>query len=142
MSTIDALTGTGAQASASSAAATASARSVLSTQDFYKIMISELTNQDPMSPLDNQDYMQQLASLQTLDATTRLTDGIAKLVLGQRIAAGSALIGHAVQAKATVDGTTQQISGTVQRVQVQDDEVDLLLDGNRKVKLEEVLEIA
>ncbi len=116
-------------------------RATLDRDDFYKIMISELTNQDPFQPLDNQQFLQQLASLQTLDVTGRLNDGIEKLVLGQKLAAASSLIGHAVHAP---DGTPggSGVQGTVEKVQVQGSDIELILDGNRKVKLADVVEIS
>jgi flagellar basal-body rod modification protein FlgD len=141
---VNGLASAGSAAGASSAAAPAvkgsSGRNTLSRDDFYKIMISELTNQDPFQPVDNQQFLQQLSSLQTLDATGKLTDGIDKLVLGQQLSSASSLIGKTVK---TPDGTTgNSLQGTVQKVQVQGSDVELLLDGNRKVKLSDVTEIA
>ena len=144
MATTDLVTGiTGASTASGSAPSTTKAtstRNTLSRDDFYKIMISELTNQDPFQPVDNQQFLQQLSSLQTLDATGKLTDGIDKLVLGQQLSSASGLIGKVVK---TPDGTTgNSLQGTVQKVQVQGSDIQLLLDGDRKVKLSDVTEIA
>ena len=137
-------TGSAGSTGSSSAGGAASSHTTLSQDDFYKIMISELTNQDPFQPLDNQQFLQQLASLQSLDTTARLSQGIDKLVLGQRLASASSLIGHDIHAvsSATADGASGDVRGTVKGVQVSNGEVDLLLDGERKVKLDEVVEIA
>jgi flagellar basal-body rod modification protein FlgD len=146
MATTDLLNGINSAGSAtgtstaSGVAKASSGRNTLSRDDFYKIMISELTNQDPFQPVDNQQFLQQLSSLQTLDATGKLTDGIDKLVLGQQLSSASSLIGKVIK---TPDGTTgTSLQGTVRKVEVQGSEVQLLLDGDRKVKLSDVTEIA
>ena len=143
MATADLLNGissAGSTTSATQPKSSFSDRAKLTRDDFYKIMISELSNQDPFQPLDNQQFLQQLSSLQTLDVTGKLNDGIDKLVLGQKLAGASSLIGRQVHAPdATNPGS--QINGTVQKVQVEAGDVELVLDGNRKVKLSDVVEI-
>jgi flagellar basal-body rod modification protein FlgD len=122
----------------------ASARASLSRDDFYKIMISELSNQDPMDPMDNRQFLEQLASLQTLDTTGRLSDGMDRLVLQNRMASASGLIGRSVTATTAGDTTTgaTKIQGKVERVLVQGGNVQLVLDGDRNVKLDDLTEIS
>jgi flagellar basal-body rod modification protein FlgD len=139
MSTVDAMTGS----TASSGSTTTSSRTTLGQDDFYKIMISELSNQDPFEPLDNQQFLEQLTSLQNSQTMSQLNEGIGKLLLSQELASAGNLIGREIKAvDADAAEGTGELSGTVERVQVKDGEVSLVLDGGQPVALGEILEIA
>ena len=47
---------------------------MLNTEDFLKIMITELTNQDPFEPMKNQDLLAQIASIQQLESSQNMTN--------------------------------------------------------------------
>lgn len=112
-------------------------QSILSQEEFFDIMISELTHQDPLEPMDNREFLDQLTQLQSLDVMSRLSAGIESLVLGQQIASASALIGTSVAG--VTDGGTL-VSGTVERVLVEDGSV--LLDiGETTLPLANVREV-
>jgi flagellar basal-body rod modification protein FlgD len=139
MSTIDGTTATGSTTSSSTA--TSGSRTTLGREDFYKIMIGELQNQDPYDPVDNQQYLDQLATLQNLDTLGRLSDGIGKLVLQGQLSSASALIGKEVSTSASnADGS--KVSGKVEKVQVMDGAVSLILDGDKTVGIGDLVEIS
>ncbi len=117
----------------------ATSKSQLSRDEFYQIMIAELTNQDPFQPLDNKQFLEQIASLQSLDATTRLTDAIDRLLLGQALSSASGLIGKRVVA---LDEDGAQVPGVVDRVRVEGDSVKLVLGGGLEVELDRVVEVS
>ncbi|MFN0059555.1 MAG: flagellar hook assembly protein FlgD [Planctomycetota bacterium] len=114
-----------------------SANSALSTDDFFKIMITEMSNQDPLEPLDNQQFLNQLTQMQTLQATTKLSEGIEALLLGQQISSAGALIGREV-AGMSAEGV--ELGGVVDRVIIQDQQV-LLGIGSGLVPLSRVNEV-
>lgn len=99
-----------------------SSQTSLSQEDFLDIMIAELTNQDPLEPLDNNQFLNQLTQMQTLEATTKLTEGIESLLLGQQISSAGALIGQQVSGIAA-SGTA--VEGLVERVVVDGTDVYL-----------------
>ncbi len=126
---------------------TSADRNKLTQDDFYKIMISELSNQDPFEPMDNRQFLEQLASLQSLDATGRLTSGIEKLIAESKMSTASGLIGKEVRAPSLSVGpdglpVVVEVRGTVERVQVRGGEVNLILDGDRSLAIDAVQEIA
>ena len=47
-------------------------KSELGKDDFLKLMVGQLQNQDPMAPTDNAEYMGQLAQYSTLEQTTNV----------------------------------------------------------------------
>ena len=113
-------------------------RAQLSRDEFYQIMIAELSHQDPFDPVDNQKFLDQLTSLQTLDVTGRLGEGIEKLLFQQRLSSASVLIGKEVTVADEQGGT---LKGRVERVRVQGETVSLLMENGAQVPFEKVLEI-
>lgn len=127
----------GVNPASSSERTSAVARSLLARDDFLKILIAELSNQDPFAPVDNQRFMEQLASLQNLEAVSALTDGIRELQRMQELASASSMIGKFIRGVSDSGETTE---GIVQRVTVENNKVRLLVNG-QKVALENVREI-
>jgi len=144
MSAIDSLVGLSSTSSLVGSNQQGADRNTLARDDFYKIMISELSNQDPFEPMDNQQFLEQMVSLQTMDTTAKLTDGINALLLQQKIASASALIGREIRALSAnlLQESGGELQGTVERVRVASGEVELILEGDQPVKLEEVVEIS
>lgn len=58
---------------------TAEERLDITRDEFFTIMIAELQSQDPLEPMNNQDFMAQLAQLETLNSQTQMTAGIENL---------------------------------------------------------------
>jgi flagellar basal-body rod modification protein FlgD len=114
-----------------------SAPKTLTTQDFFQIMIAEISNQDPLEPLDNQQFLNQLTQMQALQATTKLSEGIEAMLLGQQISAAGSLIGKHVVGTGTGDPL---IGGVVDRVSIVDGAVQLGIAG-RLLPIESVTEI-
>lgn len=110
------------------AASSATGRAKLSQKEFMKLLVAELTNQDPLKPMENQQFVQQLASLQTLESTAALTDGIRDLVRLQQLSSASGLLGRQVVG---VDADGGFVSGTVERVATEGSQVVVVVDGQR-----------
>ncbi len=116
---------------------TGSLPTALDQSEFLNIMIAELTNQDPLEPLDNQQFLNQLVQIQTLQATTDLTNGIESLLLGQQIASAGSLIGQQVVG---TGASGNPVEGVVDRVLVNGDEV-ILGVGEETLPLNAVTQI-
>jgi flagellar basal-body rod modification protein FlgD len=81
------------------------ASSTLSKDDFLKLLITQMQNQDPLSPMDGTQYAAQLAQFSSLEQLTNLNDvttqGVnANLILAQSINNGlsASFIGKDAQA--------------------------------------------
>ena len=133
----------GATSAPAAGAGTTKTRTQLQRDDFYKIMISELSNQDPFSPVDNKQFLDQMASLQSLDTTTKLADGIEKLLLQSQLGSASALIGRSVRGVGpSTDGASGEVTGVVEKVLVQGGDIRLQLKGGQSIAFAGVSEIA
>jgi flagellar basal-body rod modification protein FlgD len=80
MSTINSLgaTFTDQTAAGTSGAKSGSATSV-DTDEFLKLLVVQLKHQDPMNPVDNQQFLAQLATFSSLEQLISINAGITKL---------------------------------------------------------------
>jgi flagellar basal-body rod modification protein FlgD len=68
----------------------------ISMQDFLNILLTQLTYQDPLKPMDNQEFMAQLAQFTTLGQTQELNGKIESLLSTQASMQAIGLIGKTV----------------------------------------------
>jgi flagellar basal-body rod modification protein FlgD len=47
--------------------------------EFLKLLVAQLQNQDPMNPVDNQQFLAQLATFSSLEQLISINDGVTKL---------------------------------------------------------------
>ncbi len=109
----------------------------LNMDDFLQLMIAELQNQDPLSPLDNAQLLQQISQIREISATDGLSDTLQAVLFGQSISNASSLIGREVRALGD-DGNF--ITGHVEKVTVADGQVKVFV-GSQEVQLNNVSEI-
>lgn len=89
--------------------ASATSSSKLTLEDFLKVLLTQLTYQDPLKPMDNQEFMAQIAQFTTLEQTQQLNTNIQSLLNNQSSLQSVGLIGR------TVDISTDSgpLTGTV-----------------------------
>ena len=93
----------------------------LDINQFLQLMVSELTNQDPLNPMDNTQLVQQIGSIREISATDKLTSTLDIVQSGQSLSTASSLIGKTVKA---LTDDNENVEGTVERVSVQVDPDD------------------
>ena len=82
---------------APAASTTASASNNLNRQDFMQLLVTQLQNQDPMNPVDDQQFIAQMAQLSSLEATNQLASQVGQMVSTQQQMGVIQLVGHDVQ---------------------------------------------
>lgn len=65
-------------------------------EDFLKILMAQLTFQDPMKPMDNQEFMAQMAQFTSLEQTQQMNDKLSQLITNQAALQSVGLIGRTV----------------------------------------------
>lgn len=103
----------------------ATATSSLKLDDLLKVLLTELTHQNPFKPVDNKDFMGQIAQFASLDSSQRLNQNIEQLLALQAINQSVGLIGKKVSAtldSGTVDGTViaMTLSNGLPRLTIRD----------------------
>ena len=113
--------------------------SALKTEDFIKMMITQLQHQDPLEPAKNQELLAQMSQIGQLQSQTLLQESLQGLVLQQNLGAAGNLIGKVVEG---VDDAGEQARGLVTSVRVEDKQVLLELDNGKRLSLGKVTGIA
>jgi flagellar basal-body rod modification protein FlgD len=93
----------------------------LDINQFLQLMVSELTNQDPLNPMDNTQLVQQLGELRSIAASDQLSTTLQSLQTQESLTTASSLIGKTVTALAN-DGSN--VTGAVDSVSVAVDPKD------------------
>jgi flagellar basal-body rod modification protein FlgD len=102
------MTATTAVGSTTSAGVSVQSRknaTTLDINDFLKLMSTQLTNQDPLKPLDSTAFVAQLAQFGTVAGIQSMQDSLATLTDSLRSSqalSGATLVGHRIIAPATV----------------------------------------
>jgi flagellar basal-body rod modification protein FlgD len=94
----------------------------LELDQFLNLMITELQNQDPLSPTDNADLMNQIGQMREISANDALTKTLQTVLNGQNLTTASTLIGHSVKA---LDDKGENIEGVVDRVTLETNDNDV-----------------
>jgi flagellar basal-body rod modification protein FlgD len=90
-------------------ATNAIAASPINIQDFLRILVAQLNNQDPLKPLDNEQFVTQLAQFTSLQQTQNLNDKMESLLSIQGAMQSVGLLGRSVD----IQGEGGQVSGKV-----------------------------
>jgi flagellar basal-body rod modification protein FlgD len=111
----------------------------LNTDDFIKMMVTQLQNQDPLNPTQNQDLLAQMSQIGQLQSTTQLQTTIQSMALQSNLGAAGNMIGKTVQG---LDANGNPIGGVVNSVQVQSGNVFLQLDSGQSMALAQITSIS
>jgi flagellar basal-body rod modification protein FlgD len=95
--------------------ATSTDKNALGKDDFLKLMVAQMKNQDPMNPSDDKDNIAQMAQFSSLEQITNLVTATEKLADNMFTTQTLGLIGHTVT-YTNADGTLA--SGAVTGVDV------------------------
>lgn len=82
----------------------------ISQQDFLKILLTQLTEQDPLKPMDNTQFVAQLAQFSQLEQTQQMSDTITTSLATQTASQAVSLLGKTVTVTSTSGAST---SGSV-----------------------------
>jgi flagellar basal-body rod modification protein FlgD len=86
------------------------AATTLTLNDLLQVLLTELTHQDPLKPVDDTAFMGQIAQFASLESTQETNQGVQQLLTLQALNQTVGLLGHTVSAT-TADGNV--VAGTV-----------------------------
>jgi flagellar basal-body rod modification protein FlgD len=111
----------------------------LKSEDFIKMMITQLQNQDPLEPAKNEQLLTQMSQIGQLQASTDLQSSLKALVLQNNLSNAGNMIGKVVNGQ---DRFGEPVSGLVTSVRVESGNVWLELDNGKTLALSSVTSIA
>ncbi len=83
--------------------------SKLTMEDFLKVLTTQLTYQDPLKPMDNQQFMAQIAQFTSLEQTQEINTSLSQLLNNQASLQSVGLIGRTVD----ISTPSGNVTGTV-----------------------------
>jgi flagellar basal-body rod modification protein FlgD len=86
----------------------------LDKDDFLEILITQLSHQDPTQPMEDQNFIAQMAQFSSLEQMTNMSTGLTKVADLVSRAQAVSLLGKTVQVAdgyGTVNGTVDAVSG-------------------------------
>src|SRR2546426_8696333 len=84
------------QNSSSTSSSSTNGLGALKPDDFLKMLLSELQNQDPLSPMDSSQMLTQIGQISQVSSTQSLTTTLNSMLLGQNVNNATALIGKTI----------------------------------------------
>src|SRR3954452_22415296 len=86
----------------------------LGKDQFLKLFVAQLQHQDPMNPMQDQDFMGKMASFSTLEQVTNLASANATMATNLSLSQSVGLIGRTVSwtdaAKVTHSGVVEKVN--------------------------------
>lgn len=69
----------------------------LTTEDFTKLILTELTNQDPLAPNDTNTLLQQMSTLRSIQSNMDLSQNLSDITMQNEFIAAAGMIGKHVE---------------------------------------------
>lgn len=96
---------------------------------FLKLLVAQMKNQDPTSPMESTDYVAQLATFSQVEQSVQIKNKLDEMIQANALAQAASFIGREI---AAMDGS---VTGIVKEVQVYSDGVIAVLEGGEKVAM-------
>ncbi len=137
MATVGAVnTTTSTSSSSAQTAATAAKSASLNYNDFLQLLIAQMQNQDPTSPMDASQQISQLASFSQVEQQIQTNSHLETVLQNQWISQASDYIGKQIM---SADGKT---TGTIKEVTVYTDGIIAQTDAGDKILIQAGVTIA
>lgn len=121
---MDGINSIGGALGASAAAATPTPG--LGKDDFLKLLVTQLQHQDPLNPVEDKEFIGQMAQFTSLEQLSNVANSIGELRQSDEISQGIGLIGHELTYLGP-DGAL--ITGTASSVSFNNGIIEIDVDG-------------
>lgn len=105
----------------------------LGQQEFLKLLVTQLTNQNPLNPQDDREFIAQMAQFSAVE-------GVAGISRSMESLQAAGLLGWSVDAARMEMGGLATFSGQVQEVVLRRDGARLVV-GDREVRLHDIVAV-
>jgi len=129
MTTIPATGGSTASTASSTTSSNSTATPTLGYNDFLKLLLAQMQNQDPLNPTDSTQFVSQLASFSSVEQGINTNSKLDQLLIDSSLSQASTLVGHTLK---SADGSK---SGTIASVRVDSSGATAVLDDGTEVPI-------
>lgn len=115
----------------------------MKSEDFFRVLVTELQQQDPFEPAKTADMINQVAQIREIELSGQLNKTLDQLAGQQRTLGASDLIGkYVIAAQTSDDGSASRIEGVVTGVRFESDGTAILeLDTGESVPVSAVAQV-
>ena len=100
--------------------------SQLKMDDFLQLLTSQITNQDPLEPMKDTEFISQMANIASLEQMQQFTQGFSKFADSHGEMLAQSYLGNHVN----ISSNEREISGVVEAIDKMDDgSIKLIVDG-------------
>lgn len=136
-------------ANTTNATTTTNPNSTLNKDDFLKLLIAQMTHQDPTTPMDSGQFVTQMAQFTSLEQTQNMGSAIDKLVAAQSdnsLTDKATMIGKQItwtenQTDPNGNDVTNSLSGIVSAVKVKDGQISYTIKNGDSVDPSTITEV-
>jgi flagellar basal-body rod modification protein FlgD len=131
---------TGTTAGTSTATAVTNATQTLGQADFLQLLVTELQNQDPLDPVDNKDFIADMAQFSSLEQMTTMNTNFQSLLTQQSLCQlnfAVNLVSHNIVA---TDANGNQVTGMVSNIDYSAGNTSVMVN-NTSIPLSNIIQI-
>lgn len=88
-------------------------KTTMGKDDFLKILVTQLTHQDPTAPMEDREFVAQMAQFSSLEQMTNINTNIESLVSRLSGAGASTILGKTVEitsGESVIEGIVEQVT--------------------------------
>lgn len=122
-------------ASASDFTSAAPKTNMVDYEAFLKLLVAEMKNQDPTSPMESTEYVAQLAAFSQVEQSVQINAKLDNILQASALTQATAMIGKEIT---SADGKT---TGIVKEVKLYSDGVIAILESGEKVLIQPGIEV-
>ena len=115
-----------------------SSSNLLGKETFLKLFVAELTNQNPMEPMDNKDFVTQMAQFSSLEQLNNLNLNLGSIFQMQMLYQAGQMIGYRVEG--TDPSTGELVQGVVKEVLWEENNIYLVI-GKKSIPFSSIVRI-
>lgn len=116
---------TSANSAYTDGSATRAVKKSLGQEDFFSLLATQLANQDPLSPMENTEYIAQMASFSTLESMSTLASSFSAFSAQQGFMTVQSVLGRNV----TVQSGDGEVTGLATAIHTTDGTTQVTIDG-------------
>jgi len=108
-------------------AANGKSNASLQMDDFLQLLTSQITNQDPLEPMKDTEFISQMANIASLEQMEQFSKGFSRFADSQHAMLAQGYLGHEVK----IRENDQEISGIVESINNNEDgTAEIVVNGN------------
>ncbi|MBM7555343.1 flagellar hook capping FlgD N-terminal domain-containing protein [Halanaerobacter jeridensis] len=96
---------------------------------FLELLTTQLKNQNPLEPMDNKQFISQMAQFSSLEQMNNLNSTMGNFVKFQKISQAGSLVGKKVEVLNSSTGQT--ITGKIEKANVTGDSTTITVNGSK-----------